>query len=46
MNNSIRDSVVLDGFSHTHLNNLISENAIEDTFYDEINNELFNNGGI
>ena len=46
MHDSIRDSFVQDGFSHTHLNNLVTENAIEDTFYDEINDELFNNGRV
>jgi hypothetical protein len=46
MNETIRDSFVQDGFSHTHLNNLIIENAIDDIFYDEINDKLFNNGGV
>ena len=42
MNNVIRDSFTQDGFSHSYLNDIINENTIEDTFYDEINNELYN----
>ncbi len=46
MNNVIRDSFTQDGYTHTHLNDLVIENAIEDNFYDEINDELFNNGRV